>query len=485
MKDAGRPGNRLVQFDVRKAQDDANLILSKNDLCLADWLITEQGEARLPYCLANLLPLSLRDEGNELIELTRQLNNQFIGHSHSYVTFLLEADLDYLDLRDQVHDWTQRVTDQLLYKMRNKVAKDPVRAYLDAYIPIMNDEFNDEVVYRDQSMYSLVWENACLAVGFRIMERLFLQPGRLRLTFRDGDPDPELAGEYANHEVTSLLLDAFEKWDLTNCIFTEQIILAPILSHVSSQMQRPLDQVEAHYRMMFSDLIEVYPAFLMEEMFTFRLPDSTQTLDLLFAPAHGVAVLTASRGDTFPPALTFDWDAQLVFHGQPWRKVESIYGREAYLRTACWVLEQIHGELVQRYLDHQTAMQTTSAIAAEVSHDAEPGPAHEHAMRMEWVREARREAIPPVEPGEDDEPLSRGAIPQIRRSLFFKILKSCGVRIEQGKGSEIKLLREGKHPFRLGNHGFVNPTVPTWLAAVILRRLEITKREWQSAYSAL
>ena len=77
--------------------------------------------------------------------------------------------------------------------------------------------------------------------------------------------------------------------------------------------------------------------------------------------------------------------------------------------------------------------------------------------------------------------LNHARIPQIRRNLFFKILENCGVRIEQGKGSEIKLLRVGKHPFRLGNHGYVNPTMPSFLAANILRRLEITYAEWMAA----
>jgi hypothetical protein len=39
---------------------------------------------------------------------------------------------------------------------------------------------------------------------------------------------------------------------------------------------------------------------------------------------------------------------------------------------------------------------------------------------------------------------------QLRRRYFFKLLERCRVSIEQGKGSEIKLLRAGEHTFRIG-----------------------------------
>lgn len=73
---------------------------------------------------------------------------------------------------------------------------------------------------------------------------------------------------------------------------------------------------------------------------------------------------------------------------------------------------------------------------------------------------------------------------QLRRRQFFKLLGRCGVTIEQGKGSEIKLLRDGWHPFRIGNHYGNNPTIPCVLAISILRRLGITRAEWLDSVAA-
>lgn len=73
---------------------------------------------------------------------------------------------------------------------------------------------------------------------------------------------------------------------------------------------------------------------------------------------------------------------------------------------------------------------------------------------------------------------------QLRRRQFFKLLGRCGVSIEQGKGSEIKLLRDGWHPFRIGNHYGNNPTIPHVLAISILKRLGITRDEWLDSVAA-
>jgi hypothetical protein len=73
------------------------------------------------------------------------------------------------------------------------------------------------------------------------------------------------------------------------------------------------------------------------------------------------------------------------------------------------------------------------------------------------------------------------ALPQLRRRYFFKLLERCGVEVAQAQGSEIKLLRKTKRPFRLGNHYGSNPTIPAYLAASILKRLDITREEWIDA----
>jgi len=76
----------------------------------------------------------------------------------------------------------------------------------------------------------------------------------------------------------------------------------------------------------------------------------------------------------------------------------------------------------------------------------------------------------------------RVRIPQLRMSNLFSILARCGVQIEHGKGSEMKLIRKGSRPFLLGSHYGPNPRIPTILAVNILRRLGISEDEWLVAY---
>jgi hypothetical protein len=61
------------------------------------------------------------------------------------------------------------------------------------------------------------------------------------------------------------------------------------------------------------------------------------------------------------------------------------------------------------------------------------------------------------------------------------LLERCGVDVAQSKGSEIKLLRKSKRPFRLDNYYGSNPTIPAFLAASILKRLDIKHQDWVDA----
>lgn len=79
---------------------------------------------------------------------------------------------------------------------------------------------------------------------------------------------------------------------------------------------------------------------------------------------------------------------------------------------------------------------------------------------------------------EEDHRTVISTIPAIRVQRFLEFMtREHGCSVEQGKGSEIKIWRPGTRIFTLGRHKR-NPTLPTWLIRQILKRVEITEREW-------
>jgi hypothetical protein len=163
--------------------------------------------------------------------------------------------------------------------------------------------------------------------------------------------------------------------------------------------------------------------------------------------------------------------------------IDRMCGPDDGLLISLWLIEQIHSTVVNEYLQICESFEVAKLISPSIEI---PSYLDETFKFAQWVHEAGTQSpdIGDESPSGENTKISKSQIPQIRRSLFFKLLEMCDVRIEPGKGSEIKLLRPGKHPFRLGNHYGPNPTVPAFLAGKILQRLEITHDEWHNALNS-
>lgn len=170
---------------------------------------------------------------------------------------------------------------------------------------------------------------------------------------------------------------------------------------------------------------------------------------------------------------------------QLWMTIDNILCESA-LAVSCWLLESIHGRIVEDYLKVRSRRNKDAIAPDEASHD--PADADQGwATYSSWLSEVE-DSDDGGSPATDEKPLERDivhSLPQVRQSRFFKILRACGVDIVQGKGSERKLLRRGARPFRLGNHYGPNPVIPSFLACQILHRLDITRAEWSEAIAAV
>jgi hypothetical protein len=478
-----------------KVEGDSPLLkYARESSTFEDWDIVEQAPYTLPFSITSLITLNLRDEGNALIEETRQLNNSYIGATFRTVDALLLSDLELLDLKDRALDWGAKLCNEVLYRVRHKIKDDPFGSYQNLFNSCVKP-LDQQMAFRAGGMYQLVWSDVLDLIPYRLLETIFIKPGALVvLQSVEIGVDPRIVGTLINAPFAHHMVSHFSLYGVEAVSYTEKVVLDRLLSSLRESCPvLPLRDMEDAWRGMVDDIFEAYPYLILDtvdQMYPFEIQAVERFGGLTFSGHGGMAqfvfsdfALTESVGSTvFGGGLSVNWDGKLSFYLHPWRTLEQVYGYEDSLRLSCWLLEQVHGRLVSHYLHAEPIYRDRLKAQVETSDLGEADLAQQTAIYASWVKQAQ-ETLPP-EPEGDNAVNGRNnhsSIPQIRRNLFFKVLSNCGVTVEQGKGSEIKLLRHGRHPFRLGNHGYVNPTIPSFLAANILRRLEISHAEWKDA----
>jgi hypothetical protein len=79
-------------------------------------------------------------------------------------------------------------------------------------------------------------------------------------------------------------------------------------------------------------------------------------------------------------------------------------------------------------------------------------------------------------------PINR-PVPSVTMSYFFNFMKNAfDCHVENGKGSEMKIWRNGTHIFTLGRHK-QDQQISSFLIKKILKRLDISKDEWLSVFT--
>lgn len=457
------------------------------------WIIKEQPAMKLPGALSELIGLSLRDEGNELIEETRQFNNRNVGRSSDEINAELVADVEIMDLRSRVLDWTERATKQVLYKCRRKIEADPVGAYNDLFESIVRD-IDTRIASGDDRLYQQMWNWAVDCMAYLLLDGCLLQPGFCEIEYTsDSEHNPSIKSKTSHDPgIFDAIGGQIHLFGNEVASYNRDIVFLPLSRTVDTGAS--IEDVRAEYHSNLSDLVEAFPYLLSSSRshrYTFAIPGTTCFGAFRFLGTHGFASFLfcdteedLRRGletNGFRGGVNIDYIGAMSCLMHPWLTLDRTLPSEKALRVAHWLLKQVHGRVVDDYLKINRyylapeakltiADPSLAAIAGDLDYVA-------------WVKEIPQSDVDdaPSEIVRSSRILPRSPLAQIRKNRFFKVLRACGVEIAQGKGSEIKLLRGDAHPFRLGNHYGPNPTIPTFLAARILKRLGITHEQWEYA----
>lgn len=341
-------------------------------------------------------------------------------------------------------------------------------------------------------------------LAYRLLNGLLIATGQCYLQYGDDASHlPLMRGPLAQtnggHHVAKLM----NLYGVEPAHYIENIILRPLLHYLASSAAPDPTGGDA-FAAMHGDILEAFPYLLSSSRpmrYAFSIPGTSCTGTLTFVASSGFArfcfsdsraALEAGLARSFARgALELAVDGRLSFEMHPWKTLEGLFGHADGLLLSHWLLKQVHHQVVADYLRINRYYLEGEAVETvlepnEADENDENDENDESLVYFSWLKEAQLavQNVPEDVQFPADVPVT-GRLPQIRRNLFFKLLEGCGVRIEQGKGSEIKLLRDAHHPFRLGNHYGRNPAIPSFLAANILKRLGISGDEWTNAVQTL
>lgn len=493
----------------RKLKDELGKILSRRAdnpmskyahqvATSGDWTVEQLPSMTLPPEMRDMITVSQRDAGNALIEETRLLNNQYAGYKFRTVEAILANDDELLDLRNRALDWAVEVAGQLCFKLRHRARSEPFRAFFIAYDGFVAP-LDTKIAHGTDRLYSKVWAPVVDLLPYQIFDTLLLKPGYCKISF--GAPPAHLPVIFLPSDLPASAQKRVETvlslYAVEPVAYLDNVVLAPLLAALRNASGMPdLAEMEATYRSMFGDLLEAHPYLMLSERaerYVFEIPGTSCVGTFTFIAPQGCAtiffaddvenLLSGVRTNFVRGALNIGYDGKIFWHMHPWRKLEALFEAEGAITLSWWLIKQVHSQLVQDFLsiEHYYLHGTDEQVDAPRTDDA-PDEALLYVTMAKSSDAANNASDDECEAVEIlDGNWASSVLPQLRRRYFFKLLERCGVEVAQGKGSEIKLLRKSKRPFRLGNHYGSNPTIPAFLAASILKRLDITRQDWIDA----
>ena len=396
----------------------------------------------------------------------------------------------------------------VLFKLRRQVAEDPYRVFWKLYASFIT-EIDRTIAHGNDHLYSIAWAPVMDAMPFWLLDSLYVQPGLLRIEHTDDEHHlarMSIQPTLARHPRAREEIDGFcSLYGLEASRYVREIVLRPLAGVISTEGTLPPDdEMRREVAASLSDLLEAFPYLLSSKRYAKYLidvPGTSCVAAFNFAVRYGfAAIYIADSRESFVRdmevgscrgVLEIGYDGRMNCYMHPWLTLERMFGPDTSLKLTFWLLKQFHHRVVADYLKIQNyyldpqRMSQAEADQPEADQPEEMIAANQNEFRT-WVQEVRDVALACDNAEEESASGDKaGPLPQMRRSRFFKILGLCGVSVEQGKGSELKILRPNTHPFRLGNHYGPNPTIPSFLIVSILKRLEITQEQWREAVACV
>ena len=284
--------------------------------------------------------------------------------------------------------------------------------------------------------------------------------------------------EHASHVVQ------IEKWPFMDAPIRLAVDLERAKDGPDLKLTQPQEQVLDHLRSRSEDIIEMRPLLVRNFNSKKTLTRLAEGVWIGFDWALGHRLVQVYVGpseehllwqwstSTFQGILSVLPDGQLAYEATPW--CTGLY-YDSMLPTSVLganlvVVEAIH-ELLLTFWD-------------KIDVDAVLGRLRKTAEKRELEEDEAEEfvaaTIQKVESEGEPAPLTGRIVRSLRFNTLVRVLESLGCEISQGKGSEVKVFREGGKIFSLPHHKR-NSHYQPFLIRRLLRRLGISLEQWAEA----
>ncbi len=423
---------------------------------------------QLPFAVASLFPLKVRDKCNKLLSTTESIMSRYKGTSYNNIAYGSTVTRDEAELRSEINSLCSEVVEFVLYKLRHQYRSNVNNAAVKAWQKYIAP-FIQATTHHKSNTFMYFWSETVVQLIARLIVEPCTNAGHIRCAWE---------GYMLTEYVQLPYLDALDEFipDSPYFHYLSNLRFEKELMESNGTTYPPNDLSD-----MFSDIFEMYPVLMKgfnPHKNIIRLPDSlgymmiafcpdTVLLEIKIAPSENEVIHCRNSGK-LPVTFSFKWDGTIIHGLSNWMAV----GRSTPLYS--FLVYHVHKVLVPMYV---LALEGIDKTREENQNDDDID-----KLYSVWTEQIHSEHKQKKDKKECAEPpISNTQIPKMRRNRFFRVCKELGLKVEPGKGSELKIYRPGSRIFVLGTHGVKNDVIPSWLATKILARAEVTPSDFKRA----
>ena len=417
-----------------------------------------------------------------LLEVLKELNDYFEGELVRELHIQLNCDPVVLGIQADFMKWFWEYAEQRLKAVYPEQEPDPVLAVETIFrelMPVHNDLccMPDSVhgIVLEQVRSLFIWVLACRTWLGEMVDFKRRDNGSVDVFTRFTD---EPSKEHVSRIVQ------MEKWVFMDTPIRLAVHLEQAEDGPTLKLDQPQEQTLEHLRSLAADLMEMRPMLVRNFNSKKTLTRLAEGVWIGFDWALGHRLLQVYVGKSeehllwqwstsnFQGILSVIPDGQLAYEATPW--CTGLYYDSmlpsSVLGANLVVVDAIH-ELLFTFWDQIDV----DAVLGRLRKTAE-----ERELEEDEAEEFVAATIQKAESEEDSAPLTGRIVRSLRFNTLVRALELLGCEISQGKGSEVKVFREGGKIFSLPHHKR-NDHYQPFLIRRLLRRLGISLEEWAGA----
>ncbi len=418
----------------------------------------------------------------ELLDMLKELNDYFEGELVKDLHILLNCDPVVLGLQTDLMEWFREYAEQRIGAVYPEQESCPVTAQDVVFRELW--PFHNDLCCMPDSVHGIVMEQVRDYFIWELASRTWL--GEMVSFKRQENGSIDILTRFTDEprrEHVSRIVQ-MQKWAFSDIPIKLTVELERAEDAPDLKLSQPQEQVLEHLRSRAEDIMEMRPLLVRNFKAKKTLTRLADGVWVAFDWATGHRLVQVYNGpseeqllwqwssSTYQGILSLRPDGLLAYEATPW--LTGVF-YDAHLPTSVLGANLVVVDAIHELLFSFWEQIDIDAVLRRLQKAVAEGPLEE-----EEATEFVSATIQKVEGGEAARPLSGRVIRSLRFNTLVRVLKSLGCEISPGKGSEVKVFREGGKIYSLPHHKR-NDHYPPFIIKKLLRRLDISLAQWAGA----